>query len=448
MLNLLTQNKKFLISLFCLSIFFRVIFFTLFLNKNNFTYDTPTYHNVAVRIADGRGITNLDGSLHFYRVPGYSLFLAFCYKLFGKNIKKALLIQLLFASFIPIFVFFLFLILFSYNFFLVIFVLIFTIFHLCFFLFSGFAMTESFFTFFFLLFLLLFFYNNFFLAGFFLGICSLFRPVGHYLLVVALFVLLIFGLKFSDKIKGIFVLFVGWFLIVFPWILRNFLLTGFIFFHTLPGIHFLKHSAARLASEIYRSSYMQGLRKVTIELEVLKVEQEKKLKRRVNEIEFCILAEKVSFKYLKKNIFLTLKHFMINILKTGFSLYSAELLYLDSEGKLPDYNQNRGIKDWLMRFFVPRVSNKLLIPIIYFEIFFLLFIWLGFAFFAINSFFIKSDFYLLIRILPFMALFIFVSLSCGFARLRLPIEPFLIILSFKFWIEFFRREKRILWKQN
>lgn len=458
-LNIKTE-KKFLISLFLLAFFIRALFFIFFLSKNtNYsTYDTHQYHDVAVQIFNGKGISNLDGKPHFYRLPGYSTYLALCYKLFNKvDIKLALFIQVMLSSFIPILIFFLSLILFPLNLLLAKIVSIISAIHLGLVIFSGYAMTESFFIIFFLLFSIFFLKSidlfwcksifkkqpllNFFLAGVFLGLAFMFRPVGHYLLIVSLFLILISNMDFIYKLKSGSYFFIGWFLIMFSLLIRNFLLTGFIFFHTLSGIHFLKHSAARINSEINNCSYQQGLENVSQELNDMGGN------RKLSEIEKCLIAEKISFKYFTKDLFITLKHCSLNIFKTCFGLYSSEILYIDSGGKLPDYDNSRSFISMFKRFLFPKVNNKFLIPLIYLEMILFLFIWLGFIFFVIKSFFCMTDFCVLVKIIPFIGIFLIITLSCGFARLRLPIEPFLIILSFKFWIEFLRRGKKYLWEK-
>ncbi|MHA1696135.1 MAG: hypothetical protein ACTSUG_12770, partial [Candidatus Helarchaeota archaeon] len=259
--------------LFLFSFLIRSAFFYFYLGQNNnfFTYDTQAYHNVANQICNGNGISNLNGKPSFYRVPGYSLFLAGCYKLFGGDIKKALWIQIFFASFIPLLIFFLSLVLFPKNMLLAKITSVFvSFFHLGFILFSGFAMTETFFVFFWLLFLILFMnrifniikLKNLFFAGIFSGFASLFRPIGHYLIFISILIVLFSYGGYVKKIKKSLILFLGWFVIVFGWLLRNYLLTGFIFFHTLPGIHFLKHSASRIAMHIHGCSYKLACQKV------------------------------------------------------------------------------------------------------------------------------------------------------------------------------------------
>ncbi len=165
--------------------------------------------------------------------------------------------------------------------------------------------------------------------------------------------------------------------------------------------------------------------------------EELKLNKKLNPAQTCKLAEKVSVSYFLKDLFVTTKHIFKNMFKTCFSLYSAELLFIDSGGKLPDYSSFGDIRSNLKHYLFPKVNNKFLIPIIYLEIFLFIFLLIGFVGFIFQSFYIKENFYILLKVLPFIFLFVFITLSCGFARLRLPIEPFLLILSIEFWLKFF-----------
>jgi 4-amino-4-deoxy-L-arabinose transferase-like glycosyltransferase len=441
--------KIFLIFLFCFSFLIRALVFGFFLSKNRnyWNYDTKDYHSVATQIVDGNGVTNLNGTPFFYRVPGYSFFLAACYKLFGVDLKTSLWVQIFFASFIPLLVFWLSLVLFSGNILLAKICGLYSAVHLGFVLFSGLAMTESFFLLFFLLYFILLIKKQslfqLFLSGTFLGIASLLRPVGQYFIVLSILFLLFSSFNFWQNLKKIFLLFIGWLVIVGGWLLRNYLLTGYIFFLTLSGPHFFKHSAVRLATEIYNCSYTKASEKLSGELNELIIDKKQELNRDLHEIEECILAEKLSINYLKKDPFIGFKHCLTNMFKTCFSLYSAEILYIDSGGSLPSYEKERSWWSIFKRFLLPKVTNKFLIPLIYLEIILFLFILIGFFGFIFNSFFRKENFYLLLKLFPFLGLFIFLSLACGFARLRLPIEPILIILSFKFWLTKLKREKRV-----
>ena len=106
MLKTLKREKNFLIVLFLFSFLVRSLVFHCYLgkNKNYWQVDSNTYHNVAVNIAQGKGIS-AQGKPSFYRLPGYSIFLSIFYKIFGVDTKNVLWIQIFLASFIPIFIF-------------------------------------------------------------------------------------------------------------------------------------------------------------------------------------------------------------------------------------------------------------------------------------------------------------------------------------------------------
>jgi hypothetical protein len=441
------KHKRFLFFLFLCSLLVRVLFFGFFLSKgkNYYSSDTKKYNDVAVQIVNGNGITNTNGSPHFYRLPGYSFFLAVCYKIFGIDIKKALWVQVFIAACIPLLIFFLSLVLFKHNILLAKLALLYSSIHVGFLVFSGMALTETLFIFFLLLFFISFFYAkclwHLFLAGVCLGIASLIRPVGLGVIIVSILVLLFSYVSFFDFLRKSSVLFGGWFLVVFGWLLRNWLLTGFIFFHTLPGIHFLKHSAARVFMQLHNCSHDRALVNLSQELDVLVDKKKQTLGRDLHEIEYCLLAEHVAFTYLFENISLLPKHFFVNMFKTCFSLYAAELLCIDSGGCLPGYNKKRSWVDIIKRFLFPQLVNKWLIVFIYLEIFFFFFLLLGFFLFLVNALLTRAYVMLLCKIIPFICLFVVITLSCGFARLRLPIECFLIILSLQFWTKFLSKKE-------
>lgn len=436
-------DKKFLFFLFLFSFLLRIIFFIYFVKDSSviWQFDSRIYREVAQQIAAGNGITNLNGTSNFYRVPGYSIFLAI--SSFCGNFNYSLFIQIFLASFIPIIIFFLSRLIFKKNKLLPYISSLFSSVHLGLILFSGLALTESVFLIFYLFFYLFFFKHKYLISGLFLGLASMFRPVGHYLIFVSILIIFIL---YRNKIQNIFKLFTVWFLIVFPWLLRNFILTGVIFFTILPGIHFLKHSAARIYMQTNKCSYELALNKVSTEWKDLILNKESKLNKKINEAEKCNLAEKLSLRYLLKDLRISFVHAFKNMFKTCFSLYSSELLFLDSGGKLPEYSNNRTFLSIINRFLFPKLNNKYLIIFIYLEILLNILLIIGFLGFVLSSIFDNKHQFILLQILPFILLFVVISFSCGFARLRLPIEPFLIILSIEFWLKFLKKRKYIFYE--
>jgi len=290
--------------------------------------------------------------------------------------------------------------------------------------------------------------NSLFVAGLFLGLVGIVRPVGHYLFALSCLMILFSNATLRNKFFKILALMGGFIFPIAPWLLRNYALLGAFFFHTLPGIHFLYLSAARVAMHEQQCSYWEARENLKNEWDhrVQSLEVEKG--RRLNAIEHCIEGEHLAVKYFVQNPFLTLKTWATDICRTFLSLYSAELLYLDSGRKEVDYfRKGRSIWSMFERYLFPATENVLLKAVIYYEIITYLFILIGF-FIGFIMFFVnfirskKSDIVRVIacawmRSLGFMILFLIISLAGGYARMRLPIEPFLIIFSLSYWIYLF-----------
>ncbi|MFC1894695.1 hypothetical protein ACFLYH_01975 [Candidatus Dependentiae bacterium] len=449
------KNKSFLAVVFILSLILNYSFFAFFLIKNKgyfVCHDSNEYNSVAIQISRGNGISDSVGNPTFFRVPGYSIFLASIYKIFGQNAKIALLFQIFLASLIPILVFYLSLVFFPTNFLLAKLSSIFTVFSLGLILHSGLLMSEILFLLFFLIFCILFFssfdlffckqsfiFNSskIFFSGIVLGVLSLIRPVGHPILFVLIILLLFSKFVFLQKIKSVSLIFLGWLSVVSFWIIRNYLLIGLIFFHTMTGIHFLQYFAAEVVSHAQKCSYAQSRTILLEEYNQDILKKEKQIKHKLNDIQKCYLAQKIAVKYLKANLFVTIKHAIINVFKTCFSLNSAYILFLDSK-TLPKYDHKTTIWDKIKRFLFPKVSNRFLLFFIYLEIILLALMLLGFIGFVLISFFDLKRFCICCKILPLLGLMLLLTFGSGVARLRLPIEAFMIILSLNFWISFFR----------
>ena len=237
------NNKFFLIFVFITSFLVRALFFIVFVQKDKNCWvctDSAEYHSIAVNVAQGEGIKKGDGELNFRRLPGYPIFLATVYKFFENNVNKALWLQILISSLVPVLMFYLLLVFFPSSFLLAKIVSLFSVFNLGFILYSGMLLSDSLFLLIFLLFCLYFFssfknfsYKRIFFAGILLGALSLVRPVGHYLLLITTILVLLLSFDFIKKVKASFLFFLGWFLIVFWWLLRNWIFTGYLFFHKI-----------------------------------------------------------------------------------------------------------------------------------------------------------------------------------------------------------------------
>lgn len=289
-------------------------------------------------------------------------------------------------------------------------------------------------------------------AGFALGLASLVRPVGHYLILLSILILIFSNETWIQKISKSFTLFCGWLFPVIFWLARNFILTGHIFFHTLPGGHFLYFSASRIVMHECNCSFDQAKDMLRKQVDTLVAEKEQTQNKKLSEIEQCYIREDLAKQYFKKYPALAIKLWLTDILRTATSLYSAELLYIESGRKEFDYfNAKRTIKSMVYKYLVPQTTKAWLKWLIRLEIFMFLLLILGLFFGFLTTAFrcIKNwdseinriDLCSWLRSLAFATLFIVIGLAGGYARMRLPAEAFLIILSMSFWIPIFTKLK-------
>lgn len=448
-----TSNKNFLIFLFSFALIIRLLVFSFYLlkNENYWQIDSRAYHEIALQIAKGNGISKEDGNPNFHRLPLYPIFISSIYFVFGPKKEVALALQIFIASLIPLLIFALSLTLFPLAPLTAKAAGLVGCIHIGFVLYSGFFMTESLFIFLFLAFCILFFKNlkkednnlKILIPGILLGLASLTRPVGQFLILASIFIIFISGLKIKPKICKSLFLFLGWLAIVSTWLVRNYLLLGHIFFHTLPGGHFLNLSAARVAMHIHECSYEKAREILAEKLKGEFKEAENIKNEKLSPIEECYISERLALEYFKKEPFISLKYWILDIFRTSFSLYSAEVLYIESlRVQINYFQKGRTVLSMIKRYIFPETDLIWLRLLIIFEILFFAFLLLGFLAQSLRELFNRilrgtSDEWQSFRnSLIFIAIFLSISLAGGYARMRLPAEAFLIIISLLFWNRF------------
>jgi len=460
---LVGQHKKFCLFLFFFALLIRVLFFGLYLcegERSIIQFDGQQYQNVAENIIAGYGVAQAPGVPNFYRLPGYPMFLALCYKIFGvqnldpekieqekieKN-EKALWVQLVLASVIPVLVFLLSLILLPGYLGLAKVAGLWAAVHTGFILYAGMLASESLFLIFFLLFMCLFFsqfytwleYTNnppkfsclsWVSIGFILGIASLLRAVGHYIIILLILMMLIAGFSQKEKIKSLGLLFLGWLSVVGWWLARNYFLTGFMFFHVLPGLHFLQYPAVHAImgySNFGDSAYFETKKQVLAEWDDLIKQQELLEHRTLNEYERYAVAEQLAFSHLKQRPVIALKNGITQIVRSCCTLYSSLLLYVPA-GTV--YEKDASLWFKIKLYLSPKTHEPWIIWLVYWEVIYFLFMCVGLLIFCIRLFWDQTYRILALKTFPIIGLFIFITLGYGCARLRFPIEPLLIIIS-------------------
>lgn len=454
------NNKAFLITIFFVSLVFRLLIFHFFLTPNNnymWGVDSQQYHEVAVNFAKSAGYCNASGQPDFLRVPGYPFFLSIFYKLFGINTYIPMITQIIFSSFLPILIFLLSLIFFPQQILIARIAALVATFQIGLAIYSGLFMTESIFILFFILFSIFYFKNfyipsyfNVFISGILLGLISLIRPVGQYFVIICFLLLFIFiSGRLISKLKYSITFLFGWLIIIIPLLIRNFILLGHLFFHTLPGGHFLQLQTTQIIMQEKNCNYKNAFNFINEEAKKRVEKKENEFNRKLNEIEVCKIKEKLAFEYVLKHPVCALKITANEIFKTLFGKYTEYLcsVFGHSLKDAEYFDTKRTASQKIKRYLMPDVNNDWVKFFSLYEILMFALILVGFIIFIFNfviKFFSKGftqEFPIIFTSLIFIGLFAFLSCASGYARFRIPIEPFLIILASNFWSKFLTLKK-------
>ncbi|MBM3893485.1 hypothetical protein FJ365_03755 [Candidatus Dependentiae bacterium] len=413
-----------LISMWAVGLLLRLIFFNCFTMHGDhawLSYDSQQYHDRAQHLVMHGTLVDETSTQKAYRLPGYPLFLACWYALAENGLMLGLYIQILLASLIPLLVFLLAHILFplmpciAYTAGWV------TTFHLGFVLFAGMVATETVAVILLLLVLLILLQEQgLAAAGFLLGFLSLIRPVGHYLVILIACWLL--WQRYSYKKVGLFL--GSWFLVVLPWLLRNFLLVGGICFHTLPGIHFLQYSAAAVVMQRDHVSYLDARRQL-LALWDSKVQAQK---LSISEYQRCITGEKLATNIMRRHPVYVCKHALTELFKTLCALHATQMIIADVGG-WPVYTAETTWWEKIGYNLAPPIKTTWLQPIIYWDVLSTIFI-LFFSLIGLLLLLLQRRLTAAIALCVLVAGLLWgVTFAYGCARLRLPFEPIMIIFG-------------------
>ncbi len=418
----------------------RIVFYALFLQENPclLMFDSGHYHTMAVHLLQQGSFCDAMGVYDFYRMPGYPFFLAICYKIFGVWPQAAIALQMLIAACMPVQILFLTRAIgVACNFRLQLtkqlswIVAVIMIFHVGALVFSGLLMTDMLFAMAFsgFLHLLVKAYVRadacqlILFAGVLLGVCNLVRPLIFLPFVLVGLIFFLFPGKWKQRAFIALSFLAGWGSVICCWLIRNWLLTGICFLHTLSGPHLLNHGAVRVyamaKNTIHEVAREAVCEQISLHASSILASQEQER-----------IAHKVLLAHWPQTIHLAI----INCIKTVVGLYSSELLVIDAAGELPSYEGSCNLIQRAKRFIYPEVRNVLIRYICWVEIImqFLFMVGLGgFALFRWRFLWCKP---LLLLLIGICVCIIATTAICGFARLRLPIEPILIMVSVLFYL--------------
>jgi len=418
----------------------RIVFYALFLRDNPclLMFDSGHYHTMAVHLLQQGAFCNGMGVYDFYRMPGYPMFLAACYNALGVWPQAAIAVQMIIAACMPVQVLFLtraigaacsFPIQLTKRLSWIIAVIM--IFHVGALIFSGLLMTDMLFTMAFISFLHLFvkayvreysWYSILF-AGLLLGVCNLVRPLIFLPIVLGVLIFFLFPGEWKQRAFIALNFLIGWGAVVCCWLVRNWLLTGLWFLHTLSGPHLLNHGAVRVYAMANHTTHDAAREAVCAHVSpqvspILASQEEEQL------------ARKVLLTYWPQTVQLAI----INCIKTVAALYSSELLVIDAAGELPSYEGSCNLITRAKRFMCPEVRNVLIRYICWIEIIMQFLLMVGLSGFVLFCWHFLCSKRLLLLLVGICVCIIATTAICGFARLRLPIEPILIMVSVLFYL--------------
>jgi hypothetical protein len=442
--------------------------------------DSTDYHSAALTIKYGFGMSRPDtGEPQFWRTPGYPLYLVPFYKIFKQTgfqfsdaqtaQKASIWFQIVLSSFIPIILFYLALYLTSS--FLIAFITAWiSVFHLGLVLTSGYLLTEGIALAPFYLFLY-YFYRSFrplfqqngktlwwpqqiVLAAIMLAIYTWIRPMGNYIAFVAMLILLLFAQdNFKRKAKKATLFLIIFYTLLSPWYIRNYRLTGQWFFCPMFGAYLNSFCAPRIVSAVNNVDLLESWKQLGFAAHSRHQElnQESKLMGLHTPKEFA--CGQIAWPIFLNYPWLAFSDWIREVFKTTFDLYSSQLsafvngcFFYDP---LIEYLSEK-LAECLYKTPMPPLMRL----IVYLELLYACFLWIGLiaglCFFVImpllRHFEVhqsrRTIFGLWMVLLPMIAATVFMTGGFGYARLRLPIEPLMIILSLTWWYMIYMKYKK------
>jgi len=442
--------------------------------------DSPGYHLAGLCIAYGHGMTRPDTKMPiFWRTPGYPWYLSHFFKKHPpvnstfEACKDAHLasiwLQILLTSLIPLFVFFLALTLTQSTIISWIVAWI-SAFHMGFVLASTFLLTDALAQLFFVLFLLCFFRGlklwrekvtgcKPFLwvtgAALSLSIYTWMRPMGQFVALAALILMLFAQGNWKSKLTKI-VLFIALFgATIAPWFIRNHRLTGHWTFCPLFGLYFNVFNAPKILARINNCKLEDAHKQLTMDAGKLTYQKMIELQKTKSPYVVCgeMVCLQTALPLLLAHPFYFMYDWCVEVAKTTFDLYASQLVALYNNcfkwDPIVEFLDEK-IKECLYKKPLP-MSLRILA---WFEFMASILIWLGiiagFYIFTIKTLFnwksinqhIKNYGLLWLTCLYMIGAVVGQTGGFGYARLRIPVEPLILILAVTFWYYVYKQYQK------
>ncbi len=422
----------------------------------------------------------------FWRTPGFPLILAAFYKMFGatdsfadnQGAHKAFVwVQIALTSLIPVLLFFLALALTSQL--AVAWIVAWLgVFHIGFVLASCYVLSDAIALIFFILFLLFLYrscifanesghipekslFFNAFLAGLYLALYTWIRPNGQFVSVVALLLLLMAKGSWLHKIKKVALFFGTFFLLIFPWCIRNHRLTGQWFYCSMSGpvlqTFTLPKVMRRVTGKDLKECFAYHMAKVNMAM----ANEWQLLQQHSPNLHLSreLVCKKVAMAHIFSHPLIFLHEWLKEVVKTSFDLYSSQIVYmLKKEHKWDPLEEVLLEKVALCLYGQPMPLWLRLI--MWLEFVFSLVLWVGIFtgcwLFLVQPLYsraatdtiVSKNGSLWLKVSFMIASLLVMTGGFGYARLRLPVDPLLIVLAVVFWYWLFVCKKDTVSKRN
>lgn len=420
--------------------------------------DSNDYHIGTLCLSYGFGMCRPDtGEPHFWRTPGYSAYLVPFYRLFpphgsqfgdaAQAQKASIWFAIMVSSLIPIILLYLALLL-TQNSAIAYITAFIAVFHLGLVLTSGYLLTESIALTPFYLFLYYFYksiktgnYKLLRLAAFMLAIYTWIRPMGSYIAIVACIIMLLFlqgNLLFRCKRVALFIC--CFLLLLSPWYIRNYYYTGYWFFCPMFGAYLNSFCAPRIVSTIANIELLDAWKRLNSQAHVSYIQQKQHYFAQYGlYLPKEFVCGQIAWPIFLGHPVLATYDWMREVLKTTFDLYASQLVA---------FVQGCFFYDPLIEYLSVKVADCLYavpIPlpmriIAYIELLYAIWLWVGLLYGLMVS---NKQYRLWWPSVLMCAATVFMTGGFGYARLRLPIEPLMIILSCMAWQNILSKKKKL-----
>ncbi|MFA6066510.1 MAG: hypothetical protein WC707_05015 [Candidatus Babeliaceae bacterium] len=428
--------------------------------------DSVDYHISALCIAHGYGMFRPDNKQPiFWRTPGYPLFLAPFYRYNKLPITApfeehrathcaALWLQITLCSFLPILIFWLAITITSL---LPVawLVMCISVIHVGFVVASTFLLTDALGLLFFTLFLISFFYaytNNtkslawLCAAAGWLAVYTWLRPMGQFVACAVSLLLFTTQDTWSKKLQKITIFITLFFILLMPWFVRNYHLTGKVFFCPLIGLYLNVFNAPKIIARTTNISLKNAHTALTQAAAQAQRQELYVLQRNNSPYYMCgeLVCLSTAWPIIREHPFLCIYDWIIEVCKTTFDLYSYQLVALVNNHFKWDPLVEYLPEKWAACLWASYLPLPLRM-IAWLEALWVLLTWLGIAWgvylFLLKPLWSDSTYWVSIQKYCYMWLVsgiiigsvVMQSGGFGYARLRLPVEPLIIIISVTFW---------------